>query len=272
MVKKTIILTDERCGGTSLTYLINSMYSNYYSGLDDIHTHFLTLKNNENHWIKDVFNISRKNQMFDNYDNNLNYLSEFFSKFSNKNELIDNYFELIDFLFSNGINTYKLSITNLKEDKLIKLLQKLKNLDSNIIILKRKNIYGKIYSKVYASSYNLLTGEMQGYDIINTIKKINVNEIVINCAINQEKKFQELLKIVNDYFKNNNNVYNLLYEDIYNDIQYFKTFLNNFKNINNLNILNHKLFVESYFKDYKTSTNKVILNEQLLKNLFDKNF
>lgn len=134
MVRKTLILTDERCGGTSITYLINSMYSNYYSGLDDIQSRFLKIKNNENHWIKDIFNESRKNKMLDDYDNNLNYLSDFFSKFSSRDELVDNYFELIEFLFSNGINTYKLSITNIEEDKLIKLLQKVKNVDWNVII------------------------------------------------------------------------------------------------------------------------------------------
>lgn len=116
------------------------------------------------------------------------------------------------------------------------------------------------------------TGTNQGYDIVKTTKKIIVNEMEINNVINQEKQFQKLLKIVDDYFKNRNNVYSLLYEDTYNDIKYFKTFINNFKEINNLNISNPTLFIESYFKDYKTSSNKIILNEQLLKNIFNKNF
>ena len=279
MIKKTIILTDERCGGTSLLHIVNSLYTEEYSGLDDIHSSYYILKNNHDHWIKSVFNNSRRNMMKEKYDNNDNILSEFMNKFENIEELEKNYFELINFLFCNGINTYKLSITSINNELYFDMfINNLKNnIDNiNIILLNRKNIYKKIYSKLYAISYLNKFKCDKGFDTMDNVCEIIADDEIIKNVINSQIVFEKRMQNIKDL---NLTTIDVVYEDLFYNINYFRDFLvffflsSNFSNETTLesHIKNFKLFVISYFKNYK-SENKIILNEYLLKNEFEKQY
>ena len=115
---KTLILTDERTGGTSLLYIINSFASKKYSGLDDIHSLFENIKKGQFGWIENIIN-----------DNIKNYL------LSIENVEDIDYFELLTILFDNGINTYKLSCSSITNVQYDNLLYKLKNNNDNITII-----------------------------------------------------------------------------------------------------------------------------------------
>ena len=102
---KTLILTDERTGGTSLLYILNSFTSEKYTGLDDLHSLFENIKRVQFGWLENVIN-----------DNIKNYL------LSIENVEDIDYFELLNVLFDNGINTYKLSISSINNEQFSKLL------------------------------------------------------------------------------------------------------------------------------------------------------
>ena len=253
LTKKQLILTDERTGGTSMLYILNSFASNQYTGLDDIHTHFYTLKKDKKHWINDIIKNTGSNFTISSYLNN----------YSRKEEL--DYFDMIETLFNNGINTYKLSINSISEYQLTTLLQKLiysKNIE--IILLNRKNIFDKILSKCYSEEYSMQLKNYQGYDVVNTktpliISKENLYKIIANHKIFQRKydNIKKSLPLFNE----------IIYEEFYFDKFYCLNILK--KLTNKLNVKNINLFIETYFKNYNKE-NKIILNNneciQIIKN------
>lgn len=243
--KKQLILTDERTGGTSLLYILNSFMSNNYTGLDDIHIHFNVLKiENKPHWIKDILknNISNFN------------ISSYFRKYSKFNDV--DYYDLIETLFDNGINTYKLTINSINVIQFTNLIEKIKNNDNiNIILLNRRNINDKILSKCYAQQYKSTLNSYQGYDIVNTNTPLTIKEDILDEVINEhiifQTKYDNIKKILPQFIE-------VIYEDFYFDKFYCFNIL---KKINSdFKIKNINLFVETYFKNYHKE-NKIILNE-----------
>jgi hypothetical protein len=249
-MKKVLIITDERTGGTSFHRICGSIVGGLY--LDDINTHFDEFKNSRECWACDY---DKENKIG---------IGNYFSKYD-KFKDVDIYL-MIFFLFENGINVFKLSIndnfwTKEQTNSLIKSLNE--NVHNFIIIkLLRQNNFSKILSKCIAIELYSKIGN-QAYDIKNDKHQITIDE----------KMFKEVCSI-------KMNTHNIIQQIVVpkNNIFTYETFYSSQIEVIKLrclleqgDIIDKNLFLENYYKDYK-SENVTVSNLSLLERLFNDEF
>lgn len=244
---KILIITDERTGGTSFSRICGAMLGGLY--VDDINTHFDNFKNNDTtSWAY-------------NYDIEHNIgIASYFYKYDTF-EHVDIY-DMINFLFDNGIDIFKLSINDnyWTEQQTSHLVNSLNNNNNNFVIIKliRRNNFDKILSKCIAVSLYDKIGN-QAYDVKLDKYSININE-------NEFKKMCEIKmkthQVISSIYAPHNNIF--VYETFYkdnNEVEKLKKILNIDK------IADEYLFTDSYHKDYK-SENVTVRNIFKLREIF----
>lgn len=247
---KILIITDERTGGTSFCRICCAIIGGLC--IDDINTHFDPIKNKDtNSW---AYNFCM--------DNNIP-LSEYFNNHKSFDEV--NIFDMIIFLFNNGIDVFKLSINDAfwTEKQTQNLVNALNNkvYNTNLILLKliRQNNFNKILSKCVAITLYEIIGD-QSYDIKLDKYDIEISERAFKYTCISKLKTHD---IINKIIVPGENVF--VYETFYkNDIE-----VERLKNILKCNTIKDvATFNENYYKDYK-SENVTIKNIDALRQMFN---
>ena len=136
---KILIITDERTGGTSFSRICGAIVGGLY--IDDINTHFNSFKNRDtNIW---AYNYDIEHGIG---------ITSYFDKYTTFAEV--DIYDMINFLFNNGINVFKLSINDnhWTDDQTNNLITSLNKNNNNFLTIKliRKNNFDKILSKCIA--------------------------------------------------------------------------------------------------------------------------
>ena len=198
--KKVLILTDQRCGGTSFQAIISSFLSKKVTAIDDPLTHFYKIKNEEQSWIKDLVSVDIKN---------------YYNKYSHP-EKVD-LFDLINFLYSGNINTIKISINSITKKQFDIFSRKIKrNKSFFIITLSRRNQFAKILSLCKAYCLKEKIGD-KAYDIIDKDYIIKIPE---EMFIREIKKHEEFLFRLKSIKVRSKNVF--YYEDFFSKLSELK--------------------------------------------------
>lgn len=238
---KVLILTDERCGGTSFQIIVSSFLSKTYNAIDDPLSHFLTIKSGQQSWIKDLVSVDIKG---------------FFDKYNTTEEI--NLLELISFIFEGNIDVIKISINSITENQFNQLLEDLKHTNSiKTISLFRKDEYQKILSKCRALTLKKEIGH-QAFDEIKDLHEIEISEELFRKEYERHLEFlkrfnQIVLPVENKFY----------YENFYTDINEIKRLK---KILGSPEIQNTHDFCKYLLKDYKKE-NVIVKNiTQILEN------
>ena len=245
---KVLIITDERTGGTSFNRICGAMIGGLY--VDDINTHFENFKHrNSDSW---AYNFDIKNKIG---------LTAYFDKYETFANV--DIYDMIIFLFSNGINVFKLTINNESwtEKQISDLINKLNsNNNNNFLIIKliRQNNFNKILSKCVAIKLYEKIGS-QAYDIKTEkhVISINLADFKYVCGIKMHTH-----QIINKIIVSLDNVF--VYESFYENIEE----VNRLQKLLNVDTINDPdLFAENYYKNYQ-SENVTVANIAELQNIF----
>jgi glycosyltransferase involved in cell wall biosynthesis len=244
---KILIITDERTGGVSFSRICGAIVGGLC--VDDINTHFDKIKN------KDVTSWAYNFCVVNNIK-----LHEYFDDYKSFDDV--NIYNMIIFLFENGVDVFKLSIndnfwtTKQTQD----LIGALNTNDDKLTLIKliRQNNFNKILSKCTAITLHKIIGD-QAYDVKTDKYEIYIDENDFKhiCGVKLNTH-----KIINSVLVPQENVF--VYETFYNDIKNVERL----KKILKCNtIKNNDLFLENYYKDYK-SENVTVKNIDNLKKIF----
>jgi hypothetical protein len=295
-IMKVLIITDERTGGTSFYNICGIMIDGLH--IDDINTHFNKFKN------KDIKSWVYKYDIKHNIG-----ITSYFDKYDTFADV--DIYNMITFLFNNGIDVFKLSIndsfwTNKQTENLVNSLNTNNN-DFLIIKLIRQNNFNKILSKCIAFTLFDKIGD-QAYDVKMQKYNISINEKVFIYICKTKLNTH---KIINSICIPNNNIF--VYESFYKDINevtrlkkllnvstivdkhlfnnhlfdrhlcdkhFFDTHLFDTqlfdkhlfdKHLFDKQLFDKQSFAENYYKDYK-SENVTVTNLSELKQIFDTSF
>jgi hypothetical protein len=244
---KILILTDERTGGTSFSRICGAITGGLY--IDDINTHFDKIKNKDtSSW---AYNYCVQHNI---------KLDEYFNNYTTFNEV--NIYNMIVFLFENGIDIFKLSINDSiwspKQLHMLLYLLKLNTAEITLIKLIRQNNFNKILSKCIAVTLHKIIGD-DAYDVKKDTYDIVIdeNEFKYICSIKLHTH-----KIISDIIVPDGNIF--IYETFYGNIKNVEQ-LKKVLNCDTIN--NNDFFLENYYKDYK-SENVKVQNVKNLKQIF----
>ncbi len=248
---KILIITDERTGGTSFMRICGAIIGGLY--VDDINTHFAKLKE------KDMSSWAYRYDLEHNIG-----ISSYFSKYDKFSDV--DIYDMILFLFNNGIDVFKLSIndsywTTKQTDNLVNSLN---SANDNFIKLKliRHNNFDKILSKCVAIHLFEIIGD-EAYDVKENKHTISIdpNKFKYTCKIKMNTQ-----KIIDNIIVSDDNtfVYESFYKNI-DDVDKLK------KSLGTNKIIDNESFILNYNKDYK-SNNVIVSNLSDLNDIFISEF
>lgn len=244
---KILIITDERTGGTSFSRICGAITGGLC--VDDINTHFDKIKNKDTGSWAYTFCVERNIK-----------LSEYFNDYKSFDEV--NIYNMIVFLFENGIDIFKLSINDsfwtAKQTQNLLYSLNLNTAKITLIKLIRQNNFKKILSKCIAMTLYKSLGD-QAYDVKTDKCEICIDEDEFRyiCATKLRTH-----KIISQIMVPTENIFT--YEKFYGNIKNVEQLK---KVLNCDTILNNEVFSENYYKDYK-SENVTVQNVKKLRKIF----